>query len=290
MTLIVPKLVRGHDLSVRVKRPGDRRSLSRSATRALDILELFGEARRPLRSVEIAEALGTHSSSTNQLLKTMVDSAHLIFDAREKTYLPSPRLSSFAAWLGDTYGSDMPMRAMLEQVRARTGMVATVSVANDLFMQVLDLASSPGSGERGLRVSIFGSAIGSAYLAMLEPGEVARLAERARIPQAQLPDILHSASRIRDLGFAEGPASQEGFWFIAIPLPMRGLRTPAVLGLAGSPTEVQPRIAELVAIMREAIAGGLAFEPPPVSQSPVPCGDSGIQPIAESMPSLKNAS
>lgn len=43
---------------MRVKRPSERRSLSRSATRALDVLEYFGEARRPLRAVEISKALG----------------------------------------------------------------------------------------------------------------------------------------------------------------------------------------------------------------------------------------
>jgi DNA-binding IclR family transcriptional regulator len=219
------------------------------------VLELFGQVRRPLRAVEIARALGTHSSTTNQLLKTMVDSAHLIFDAREKTYLPSPRLAAFSAWLGETYGSELEVRAVLDEVRSRTGMVVTISTANDLFMQVIDLASTPGSGgERGLRVSIFGSAIGSAYLAMLEDAEVVRLAERARIPEGQLPDILQSAGRIREEGYAEGPASGDGFWSIAVPLPLHGFGAPAVLGLAGSPDHVRPRSDELVAIMREAIA------------------------------------
>ncbi len=50
---------------VNVRRPGDRRSLSRSATRALDVLELFGETRRPLRAVEMSKALGMHPSSMN---------------------------------------------------------------------------------------------------------------------------------------------------------------------------------------------------------------------------------
>ena len=72
---------------VRTRRPGERRSLSRSATRALDVLELFGQVRRPLRAVEVSRALDMHPSSTNQLLKTMVEAGHLIFDARAKAYL-----------------------------------------------------------------------------------------------------------------------------------------------------------------------------------------------------------
>ena len=254
MTLIAPKPVRGRNLSVQVRRPGERRSLSRSATRALDVLELFGRERRPLRGIDIAEALGAHSSSTNQLLKTMVDSAHLTFDGRAKTYLPSARLAAFSAWLWQSYGSDDELRALLEEVHAQTGLIVTLSTASDLFMQLIDLAGPPGGGgERGLRVSIFGSAIGSAYLAMLEDAEVTRLAERARIPEAQLPDILDSAGRIRGDGFAAGPGSGPDYWSIAVPIPAQGLRGPSVLGLAGAAALVQPRTTALARTMREAI-------------------------------------
>lgn len=208
--------------------------------------------------MEIAKALGTHSSSTNQLLKTMVDSAHLIFDARAKTYVPSPRLSAFAGWLGATYGSEAPLRAILDEVHERTGMVVTVSTANGLFLQVIDLAAkTEHGGERGLRVSIFGSAIGSAYLAMMNDDEVARLAEGARIPPIQLLDILQSANRIRHEGYASGPATGDAFWSVAVPLPVEAMGMPAVLGLAGPPDAVKGRVFELAEIMREAIVGQL---------------------------------
>ena len=111
---------------VRVKRPSERRSLSRSATRALDVLEFFGEARRPLRAVEISRVLGMHPSTTNQLLKTMVDSAHLVFDAHSKTYLPSPRLARFSTWTRQrvTHGGTQAIWVALAAttlVKVRTG-------------------------------------------------------------------------------------------------------------------------------------------------------------------------
>ena len=189
----------------------------------------------------------------------MVDSAHLIFDAREKTYLrlcvsASPRLAAFGLWLGETYGSEMQVRAIIIEVHRRTGLVVTISTADDLFLQVIDIAAGPDhGGERGLRVSIFGSAIGSAYLAMMDDAEVVRLAERARIPKIQLLDLLQSAARIRQEGYAEGPATGGAFWSVAVPMPMRAMGTPSVLGLAGTPDEVQGRIGDLFAVMREAI-------------------------------------
>lgn len=261
MTLIATRSPRSPSAHVRVKRPGDRRSLSRSATRALDVLELFGVTRRALRAVEISRALGTHPSTTNQLLKTMLDSGHLAFDARAKTYLPSPRLAEFSAWIMASYGADGRLRDLIDEVHGATGMVVTISTPNDLFMQLIDCAVPDGErGERGLSVSVFGSAIGSAYLAMLDDGEVRRLADRARVPAAEIPTILQDLAQIREAGFADGATAGSDYWSIAMPLPMRGLRVPTVLGLAGAADEVRERLDALHAVMREAAA---RWAPPP---------------------------
>jgi DNA-binding IclR family transcriptional regulator len=253
LTLITPRTPRSPTALVRVKRPGDRRSLSRSATRALDVLELFGEARRPLRAVDISRALGTHSSTTNQLLKTMVGSAHLVFDARGKTYLPSPRLAGFGAWILTTYGAGGRLSDLIAEVHAATGMVVTISTPNDLFMQVIDSVVPEGErAERGLSVSLFGSAIGSAYLAMLDDAEVLRLADRARVPSADIPGVLEDLARIRRDGFADGTTGGSAYWSMALGMP--GLSVPTVLGLAGPPEAVCDRLGELHAIMRSALA------------------------------------
>lgn len=255
MTLIATRSPRSPSAHVRVKRPGDRRSLSRSATRALDVLEQFGRDRRPLRAVEIARALGIHASTTNQLLKTMLDSGHLVFDARAKTYLPSPRLAEFGAWIVASYGADVRLRELIERVQAATGMVVTISTPNDLFMQLIDCAVPEGErGERGLSVSVFGSAIGSAYLASLADAEVLRLADRARVPAPDLPAILDDLAQIRRAGFADGATAGSDYWSMAMALPMGGLQVPTVLGLAGGAPQVRKRLDQLYAIMRDAAA------------------------------------
>lgn len=255
LTLIAARSPRSPSAFVRVKRPGDRRSLSRSATRALDVMELFGASRRPLRAVDISKALGTHPSTTNQLLKTMLDSGHLVFDARGKTYLPSPRLAEFGGWLAASYGADGRLRELIDEVHAATGMVVTISTPNDLFMQLIDCTIPQGeSGERGLSVSVFGSAIGSAYLAMLDDAEVLRLADRARVAAADIPPILDDLATIRRAGFADGATAGSHYWSMAMALPVRGLRVPTVLGLAGAEEDVRGRLGDLHRIMREAAA------------------------------------
>lgn len=245
----------GRQSALRIKRPSERRSLSRSATRALDVLELFGQERRPIRAVEVSMALGFHPSTTNQLLKTMVDSGHLVFDARSKTYLPSTRLVDFGEWIVSHYEPGGRLRDLIRDLGERSGITVTLSTPNDLFMQVIDLVLPLGNSEvRGLQISLFGSAIGSAYLSTLDTEEVARLAYRARIPDEHLPTILAAARKIRLDGYAEGVSADGGTHSIAIALPMASLTAPTVLGLAAEPSEIQANLDRYVALMRDAIA------------------------------------
>lgn len=255
MSLVAIDAPYGHLAKVRIERPSDKKSLSRSATRALDVLEYFGEVRRPLRAIEVSKMLGMQPSTTNQLLKTMVDSGHLVFEARTKTYLPSPRLVGFAGWLVDTFGAGENLRGLMKDVQKATGQVVTLTTPNDLFMQVIDLAAPAGqAAERGLRIAVFGSAIGSAYLATLEAADIERLAHRARIPAEEMASVFEAVGQIRRDGYADGPSTGGEFWSIAMPVPQDDATIPIVLGIAGPPGEIRDNRDEIVRIMREAIA------------------------------------
>ena len=252
MSLIARTQSQAGHLAYRARFPADRRSMSRSATRALDVLELFGEARRELRAVEIAGNLGISRSSANQLLKTMVDSAHLVFSARNKSYLPSPRLTAFGSWMSEIYGAAGPLHDLVATVRARTAMLITITTPNDLMMQVIDVAGAEGQlTERGVRVPLFGTVTGSAYLASLDDAEVRRLAYRARIPENDLPGIQEVLDQIRAVGLADGP-HPNGSWTLAVTLPLAGV--PCVLGVNGPAAEVQANMAQLSTALREAVA------------------------------------
>jgi DNA-binding IclR family transcriptional regulator len=241
----------------RIRRPGDRRSLSRSATRALDVLELFGSAQRPLRAVEIAQALSLHASTTDQLLKTMVDSAHLVFDANTKRYAPSPRLVGFGVWLTASFYGDDRIRQMMAAVHESSGEVVTLSTRNDLFMQILDTVEPRGDNpttERGLKAPLFGTAIGGAYLAGLGDAEIGGLIERARIPPAEAPALMAGVERIREAGYAFGGISVDDATrslAMALPPPRAGIGL--VLGLAGPAERIQPNRAQHAALLRRCI-------------------------------------
>ncbi|MCB2073908.1 MAG: helix-turn-helix domain-containing protein [Novosphingobium sp.] len=256
MSLVAIDAPFGHLAKVRVERPSDKRSLSRSATRALDVLEFFGEVRRPLRAIEVSKMLGMQPSTTNQLLKTMVDSGHLVFEARTKTYLPSPRLVGFSGWLVDTFGAGEELRGLMKDVQKATGQVVTLTTPNDLFMQIVDLATpADRPTERGLRIAVFGSAIGSAYLATLETAEIERLAHRARIPDEEMASVFEAIDQIRRDGYADGKSAGDDLWSIAMAVPQTETSIPMVLGIAGPLHEVRGKFEEIIETMRQAIAG-----------------------------------
>jgi DNA-binding IclR family transcriptional regulator len=244
--------------TARMRRPSDRRSLSRSATRALDVLEYFGATQRPLRAIEISNALSLHPSTTDQLLKTMVDSAHLVFDAHTKRYYPSPRLAGFGAWLAQGYYGGDRVRSLLKALNAATGENITLSSPNDVFMQVVDAVWRPDcldQAERGLRVPMFGSAIGGAYLATLPESAVQELMTRARVPASEAPEMLEGVRRIQRDGYAFGGMSaDDSIWSVSIALPQPALGVPLVLGLAGPARRVEANRLTYFARMREAIA------------------------------------
>ena len=220
------------------------------------MLELFGQMRRPLRAIEIAKALELHPSTANQLLKTMVESAHLTFNAGMKTYLPSPRLASFSAWMVESYGTDKNLRDLLRQTQAAIGEIVTLSTPNDIYMHLLDRAGvdEPASStERGMRISMFGTVIGAAYLATLKKPDLTRLIERARIPAGDVAGLVGELAGVRQRGLAEGPIRDGSFWSMAAALPPGGFPAPLVLGVAGPTERLQSKAAQIRALLLEAV-------------------------------------
>lgn len=246
----------------RIKLPGERRNLAKSATRALDVLEYFATVKRPLRATEIGTAFGWHSSSTDQLLKTMVDSGYLIFEAARKLYRPSPRLVRFGAWLTENYYGGERLQRLLHLVHSRSGEIVTLAVRQGQHMQVVDTVQplhSAHPATKGVKVPLIGSALGSAYLAARADADVrqiiAYLDRHRRDPNERLPEILADVSAVRARGHASGGIrSEHGNWSIAMALPACDADVGVVLGFAGPIERIKSQENALAALMRRCIS------------------------------------
>jgi len=241
----------------------------------MDVLELFGAMRRPLRAIEISRSLGLHPSSANQILKTMLESSHLIFDAKSKTYMPSPRFASFSAWMIDVYGVEENLRNLMNELHLATGGLVTLSTPNGTDMQIVDFIGLPLDDEttaRGLRISIFGSNNGTAFLSMLKDEEILYHADRARIKSTDIRAILSVVKLARKDGFVCSPGPGGRIWALVIPLPATLSSAPLVLGISGSREYINGHRTELHELMLSAVERWIPSKTSLHAQSPVDSG------------------
>lgn len=241
--------------SSEIRHPGERRNISKSAVRALDVLEYFAHARRPLRATDIAHALDLHPSSADQLLKSMVDSAYLLIDPGGKVYRPSPRLMPFANWLAENYFGGDALSKLVSSVAAKTGEIVTLAAPQGGWLQLVDVATPPaltGLVRKGSRVSITNSTLGAAFLAAHDDREIERWIDRTpearHIDAAVRAELRTSVDAARARGFACGLGDRLFSIALALPRPAAGIQL--VLGLAGEPEHMEPRAAEFGAQLR----------------------------------------
>lgn len=241
--------------SSEIRHPGERRNISKSAVRALDVLEHFAIVRRPLRATDIAHALDLHPSSTDQLLKSMVDSGYLLIDPEGKLYRPSPRLLSFANWLAESFFGGDVLHDLVNATATRTGQIVTLAAPQMGSLQLVDVATPPalaGLVRKGSRVSITQSTLGAAFLAAHDDRDIERWI--ARTPEARHMDdnaraeLGASIAAARAQGYACGLSDHLFSIALALPRPAAGIQL--VLGLAGQPEFIEPRVEELHGQMR----------------------------------------
>lgn len=239
--------------------PGGKKNLSKSATRALDVLEYFALMGRPLRAVEIAQALDLRTSSTDQLLKTLVDAAYLMFDSHQKLYYPSPRLVNFGAWLSSNYFGDNRIYRLLQAVHQDTADIVTLSIRYGANMQIVDFIEPParaGTIVKGSRVAITGSIIGTAFLALHGDKEVIRIVEQVSAETghkhtvSELRELLERVRRARSDGYVAIPAGIGEPWAMAVALPQPASEMKMVLGLGGQTLTDQHSPAALLPLIR----------------------------------------
>lgn len=237
----------------RVRERGEIGNVAKSAIRALDIVELLARSDRPLRAIEIAGALDLSPSSAHQLLKSMMDAAWLIFDPLTKRYHPSLRAANAGSALTDRFFGAKGFGRLVEAVHASFDTALTVNASQGSFMQILDIFEpdpAPGvvSARRlesiGLRVPIFGSCTGAAWLSAQSDAKVlatARLCRRALGEQkgdtAQILDLVH---RIREQGYAFGGLSaDDSSRAIALALPATRDGLVLVISISGPADKFQ---------------------------------------------------
>lgn len=254
------------------REPGQGGDFPKSAVRALQTLEYFSLAGKPLRAIEIAGALGLSPSSTNELLKSLTDWGYLIFDPVSKLYHCSPRVTRLAQAANREYGGPDALDRLLRAVLVEFGLPVSISASQGSFMQVIDFlwpedrdpstlpykaeqsARSPFPLNIGLHSPMFGSCPGAAWLSTQSEQRVRETIRLCRRDLGHFADdeatILHRLADISEQGYAFGGIStDESYRGLSVPLPATPHGIVLILSMVGPRAEMEVR--------REEIAGRL---------------------------------
>lgn len=181
----------------------DGGAVVKSAGRVLEVLELFRRERRQMSAAEIGQALGYPKSSTNVLLKSLVQLGYLSLDGRSLRYFPSLSVTQLGDWIPTMVLASGDAFEVLAEVHAATQETVTLTVQNDLNCRFLKVI--PGTFPISLRMTegfvapLFATAVGTAILSQLPDEEVAVLVERANLKNRRRSDRVDLARVMRDV-------------------------------------------------------------------------------------------
>lgn len=252
----------------------------KSAVRVLEILEFFDEVRAPANVVAVASALGYPQSSTSALLRSMVATGYLHFDARNRTYRPSDRVPLLGNWISPSLFREGTLYRLTRALGRRTGQRVVVATRNGDVSRVIHIAE-PGEVEHpplhiGDTRPLGRCASGWALLALMPDGDVRRVFHRlnaeATDPEqvVRIPDLLATLQAVRTSGhsFATDRDNPD-LGVIAAALPAGTATAPLAVALHGPLATLEARRAEFAQILLEEIrlATGGGEQPRPAIET-----------------------
>ena len=161
----------------------------KSVGRVLNVLELFQRERRALKASQLGLALGYPKSSTNALLKSMVQLGYLSFDLETGDYFPTIRVHGLGEWLPAALLGEEHTN-LLRELHERTSETVTLSVRNGFSMQFVSVIQGKFpislAIQDGFIAPMLGTAVGTAYMTTLTDSQLDKLLEHANRPKVEL--------------------------------------------------------------------------------------------------------
>lgn len=211
-----------------------------------------------MTAAQLGSILNYPKSSLNVLLKSLTAQGYLSFDDYDVSYFPTLKITQIGEWLPMILLGSESLLPMLEDLRDRTGETVAISIASGLHMQVVRVLA--GTKPIALQLTeghlfpMFGTAVGTAYLATMADDAIAALAKRvetgkSRPPAIDLDAIRDAVARARQLGYAtayDNGLADVGAIAAAFRAKEHGQRL--VIGVGGLSSRIQ---ANKVGIVRD---------------------------------------
>lgn len=226
----------------RTGRPATRQVAA--VQRAIAIIDELAQARTELGTNEIARRTGINVSTISRILATLTAGGLVDHVSATGRY----RLGVGLVRLANSVGLDIRSlaRPHLEEVGARIGETATLSVPGEHEAFTLDFVQSPltvrSVAEVGRTSAAHATAVGKVFLAhggTLHGGTLKAFTERTIVDQAVL-DV--EVARTRETGWAQALGErEEDLNAVAAPILDRSGKLVAILGVQGPAVRFSPR-------------------------------------------------
>lgn len=252
----------------------------KSATRVLQIFELFDSMRAPLKVGEIAARLDLPQSSTSALLRSLVGLGYLAADPAARTFVPTARIGLLGSWcVTDPMRSGGVHRLMDELSRA-TGQTIILAGRNGIYAQYFHVVQATRPlrlyvPAGSLRMLVWSTA-GFVMMRDMPEAEVRSLVRRtnaeAEPPQTriQVDDVLAriAEARAAEYGFSRALVTPgTGMICVRLPIQQPGA-DPMTICVSGWLETMEAEEAAIVDVVRAAIARNMPPNDPGPEEQP----------------------
>lgn len=248
--------------------------ISKSVARVFEILELFRETKKPMRAVDIRNALGYPQPSTLALLKNMLELGYVSFDRKAKTYFPTARLGLLGHWVQTAIVGGGYMADLVDELSSKTEETASICAASDIQAQIIYTCTADHAlalqVKPGPVAPLCSSAVGRTLLSVMTDEEITDTVKdtnrRERLKRSRvthnLVDIIATARTVRERGYmASYDLFLPGVGVIAFPINDHDNNQVLVLAVAGGKDRVKSKEAMIVRTMKSDIRRyGLALK------------------------------
>jgi len=232
----------------------------KSASRVLEILEIFDEPDRTFSVMEVARRLDYPQSSTSELLRSLVAQGYLLHDRKARTYHPTARVAVLGAWVQPSLFRDGKLLPLMDALAEECG--EAVVLGSTVGVELKHVHVVGGSLPQRLRGAtchhLLRSPFGWTLLSTLWRENVRKIVHRLnaeselefRVRFDDLDVILENVSR---QGYAVGPIDED-YAAISVLLPKTMGDERLSIGLIASRTVIEAKRDALVRMLRGSIA------------------------------------
>ena len=212
----------------------------KSASRALEVIELFGVHRHPLSVTEIATALGIPQSSSSVLLHALSSIGFVTRDRKTRKYAPGIRSVFLGNWIHDAIFPTGSLLGALDALSRDANANVRVGVRSATHVRYVHVSWPDNAAERlrltpGMMLPVCHDALGRALLAMETDRDVYGIVRRANAEEgarvASVEGFMEELRAERKNGYAECAGYGSGRErVLAIPL-CAPFGIPAAIGI-----------------------------------------------------------